>query len=208
MIPKVIHLIWIGPNPCPYNGNIKTYELNNPGWTVKVWGNNDIMLRNQRIFDMMNSWPAKADVMRLEILYRHGGVYVDADSLCLKPIDTLVNGYTCIGMTGRRGGIQNAFLAATRKHPAYRELVKGLPERIEKLAVRKKKWSIHSVVGAHYVTEILRRYDDFYQIEQGKRYGSRELICSPEEASEKTYIIQLDKGYRGKHKKVILEATK
>ena len=36
----------------------------------------------------------QSDIMRLEILLRHGGVYVDADTICLKPLDPLFRGQT------------------------------------------------------------------------------------------------------------------
>ena len=34
----------------------------------------------------------RADVLRYEILRRHGGVYVDVDVECLRPLDDLLTG--------------------------------------------------------------------------------------------------------------------
>lgn len=39
----------------------------------------------------MHSWAGRADLMRLEILYRYGGIYSDADSLCLEPCDDVLD---------------------------------------------------------------------------------------------------------------------
>ena len=37
----------------------------------------------------MTEWCGKADILRWEILYRYGGIYQDADSVCLEPFDDI-----------------------------------------------------------------------------------------------------------------------
>ena len=45
----------------------------------------------------------KADVVRLEILLKYGGIYLDLDVLCLKPFSPLLNYDFLMGMQGKRG---------------------------------------------------------------------------------------------------------
>ena len=40
--------------------------------------------------DSMSEWNGKADILRWEILYKYGGVFVDADSICIEPFDKLI----------------------------------------------------------------------------------------------------------------------
>lgn len=87
MIPKVIHQIWIGPAPAP-QALMDTWKTM-PGWTYELWDDARIAafgLRNRRQYDASPEWCGKADVARYEILERHGGVYVDADSLRLRDL--------------------------------------------------------------------------------------------------------------------------
>ncbi len=63
-----------------------------PDWTILLWGNaelNEIKWHNR---DHMNAMYDRelngvADMMRWEILYSNGGIVVDADSICLRPLD-------------------------------------------------------------------------------------------------------------------------
>jgi hypothetical protein len=44
---------------------------------------------NRQKFDEAWNYALKADIARYEIIYRYGGVYVDADCACLRPLDIL-----------------------------------------------------------------------------------------------------------------------
>ena len=35
----------------------------------------------------MNELAGKADILRYELLYEHGGFFIDADSECINPLD-------------------------------------------------------------------------------------------------------------------------
>lgn len=41
----------------------------------------------QQRIDEIEAFCGKADIMRYEILYKYGGIYLDADSLCLESLD-------------------------------------------------------------------------------------------------------------------------
>ncbi len=92
LIPKVLHFTWVGDDSKRPDNCIQTWIDMNPGWVVKVWGNDDlrdIEWVNARHIKAM--WPCElngvADLMRWEILYREGGIVVDADSICVRPLD-------------------------------------------------------------------------------------------------------------------------
>lgn len=92
MIPKTIHFIWVGDETkCPTNC-MDTWRAAHPGWTFKLWGNaelNGLDWVNCRHMTEMygRELNGVADMMRWEILHAHGGIVVDADSICLRPLD-------------------------------------------------------------------------------------------------------------------------
>lgn len=66
-----------------------------PDWEYKLWNESNISkLVNQDIYDKLpkHRYCFKSDIIRYEIVYKYGGVYVDSDILFLKNIDNLLYG--------------------------------------------------------------------------------------------------------------------
>jgi mannosyltransferase OCH1-like enzyme len=109
-----------------------------PHWSVVEWDGIESLrpLVNQALYDAapagdVHRW--RADVVRLELLARYGGVYVDADIEPLRPIDHLVLGNACLLATSANRGprgeavVSNAFLAAPPRHPFILRAIRDLP---------------------------------------------------------------------------------
>ena len=91
-IPKQLHVIWIGDESRRPDAMIQSWQRMNPGYSLRVWGNRDLLQEPWKTMPQIKSWLTKeingaADIMRWEILYRHGGVAVDADSRCVRPLE-------------------------------------------------------------------------------------------------------------------------
>lgn len=93
MIPKILHFIWIGDeSKIPFDC-INTWVEKNQGYTTKIWGNDSlhsVKWKNRKQLDDMlakKDYAGASDVMRYEILYNEGGIYIDADSYCIKPLE-------------------------------------------------------------------------------------------------------------------------
>lgn len=91
-IPKIIHQIWIGPNPIPFiwiNTIKSDYILTYPDFTYYLWTDtniNELFIEFpliKCIYDAEETWCGKADILRYLILYIYGGIYIDADSVWL-----------------------------------------------------------------------------------------------------------------------------
>lgn len=97
LIPKKIHQIWLGsPLPEEYAVYAQTFKQLHPGWEYKLWTDADLAvypLKNRDLFERAINYGEKADIARYEILYNEGGVYVDTDYECLKPLDVLHHCY-------------------------------------------------------------------------------------------------------------------
>ena len=118
MVPRLLHFYWEGPH-CPET-LIDTWRQLHPTWTVKVWSADDLKQFDTEnvhtIFNRSAKPNLRSDVARLEILYRHGGVYVDCDVLCVRRIDDLIaSGVTVI--QEKVGLISNSFIAAPADSP-------------------------------------------------------------------------------------------
>jgi len=92
MIPKILHIIWIGDDNLRPEQLIQTWTQHHPDWQVWIWGNDDLVGRQWRCQAQIRYWGTRdcgavADIMRWEILLEHGGVCVAADSICLRPLD-------------------------------------------------------------------------------------------------------------------------
>ncbi|MDR3646409.1 MAG: glycosyltransferase [Candidatus Babeliales bacterium] len=94
-IPKKIHQIWLGSQlPARYNELTASWKNHHPDWEYKLWTDNDIEsfnLYNKDLYAKTTNYGEKSDILRYEILYRHGGIYADCDFECLKPHDELSN---------------------------------------------------------------------------------------------------------------------
>ena len=88
-IPRIIHQIWIGSNNPPWQW-INTWKIDfikkNPGWEYKLWREKDIhdlKMMNKKFYMKESNYAGKADIVRYEILYQYGGIYIDADCVWL-----------------------------------------------------------------------------------------------------------------------------
>ncbi|MCX5922356.1 MAG: glycosyltransferase [Candidatus Dependentiae bacterium] len=92
-IPKIIHQIWIGKSvPEEFNHYQFSWRAHHPDWQYKLWTQDDIADLNMHNAELVRESrnPAEiSDLMRYEILYRYGGVYVDFDFACLKSLESL-----------------------------------------------------------------------------------------------------------------------
>jgi len=93
-IPKIIHQIWLGcPFPEKYKILTDIWKAKHPDWTFFLWTEKEIEefgLTNKWMYDNMKNPSAKSDVVRYEIAYSYGGIYVDTDFYCCKNFDELL----------------------------------------------------------------------------------------------------------------------
>lgn len=111
-VEKNMHFIWMGSRlPAKYARNIANMDELNAAWTVHLWidhslGATAIATAVRRGWEVMNisehashfrNWDlvvrehnlaGKSDYLRLEVVYRYGGVYVDTDTVGLRSYDS------------------------------------------------------------------------------------------------------------------------
>src|SRR6478609_278800 len=70
---------------------------------------------------------AKSDILRYELVWRYGGIYVDSDMEPLRPIGELLNGVNAFYGDERPDTPCNAILGCAQGDPFFEHLVKALP---------------------------------------------------------------------------------
>lgn len=137
-IPKIIHHIWLG-SPLPEKCRVlrETWIQNHPDWEFILWTDKDIEefgLENKDLYDASSNYGEKSDIARYELVYRLGGLYVDTDFECIKPMDVLhhcLDFYTGIYASNMRGGsptvtMGNGMIAGCAGHPILRAAIDGM----------------------------------------------------------------------------------
>ena len=64
------------------------------GWTHVLWTDAEVAplldsLRNKQAYLAAPNYGQKADILRYELLQRHGGIYMDVDMECVRSLDGL-----------------------------------------------------------------------------------------------------------------------
>ena len=95
-IPKILHYCWFGENPMPplYQKYIESWKKFCPDYEIREWNENNYdVTQNTYMYDAYRNkkWAFVADYVRMDVIYRYGGVYLDVDVELLKPIDRFLN---------------------------------------------------------------------------------------------------------------------
>ena len=84
-IPKIFHFIWLGDKipPNEYNEYIRSWGVNYPEFKFMLWHDKNIPsdLVTGSLLEKEKRVVCRADILRYEILYKYGGIYVDMDFL-------------------------------------------------------------------------------------------------------------------------------
>ena len=130
-ISKLLHQIWIGPKPMP-NKFMDTFKDKHPDFEYIRWTEAEIDRRGIK-FECMNAINrmseinGKADIIRWEILYQFGGIFQDADSVCIEPFDdTFLEKTAFAGFeneTAREGLVATGTMGFPPKHPLCRAAI-------------------------------------------------------------------------------------
>lgn len=132
MIPRRLHRVWVGENmPKVYEQYWETFRRMHPRWFLKTWRENDLQwLANKTWFDATLIPAQKADIARVEILLRYGGIYVDCDVEPLRPFDPLRD---CQAFTGKEDPqhINTGVMGCEVGHPLFAEYVWRIPGSIK-----------------------------------------------------------------------------
>jgi mannosyltransferase OCH1-like enzyme len=124
LIPRVFHRIWVGPDPlpCEYAAYGETWTAHHPGWELRLWTEDNLPegLRPE-VYERLRAPAERANLLRLELLSRQGGVYVDTDFECLRSIEPLIEDSEVFITLAKPGRVNNALMGSVPGHPLIGE---------------------------------------------------------------------------------------
>jgi hypothetical protein len=143
IVPRVLHQVWVGsPVPTWVQRNWDLLDTLHPDWTILRWTD-----------DNSNEWPLSrlaskrglphvvvlADLIRIEQVWKHGGVYLDSDMVPLRPLDRLAGGSPWIASGGWEGAdatANNAAFGFPQRHPFLAAVWADAAGRLDGKSVR------------------------------------------------------------------------
>lgn len=103
MIPKIIHYCWFGGNPLPKETErcIESWKKYCPNYDIVCWNETNYDIEKNvyvRQAYKNKKWAFLTDYVRLDVVYRYGGVYLDTDVELIRNIDNLLIHECYMGM--------------------------------------------------------------------------------------------------------------
>jgi mannosyltransferase OCH1-like enzyme len=190
MISKIIHQIWVGPRKAPVEW-MQTWKDKHPTWEFMLWDNEAVknfpFINKDKVEDMMarGLYHGVSDVVEYEILYNFGGFVAPADSICLEPIDELLNikedCFTCYENERRRNKLLSLHLGTSKGCRLMAELIdflrirtkpimepwlstgnKFITQQVNRLQYPIKVYPSHYFIPEHYTGEKYEGTDKIY----------------------------------------------
>jgi hypothetical protein len=141
-IPSFIHFIWLGDTPLPLSNGageiecINSWRRHHPKWVIQVWRDDDVEQHQWYNAAALKhalrtkNYGMASDILRLELLWEYGGLYVDIDYLCVDSIQDLHSRFDFYCGASNTGAVEvnNGLLACQPRH----YLIRDMMERIHK----------------------------------------------------------------------------
>lgn len=207
-IPRIIHQIWLGDKPIPraYEEYRRHWQRLHPQWEYRLWRDADIATLRLPSADLMQDTDCigkRVDILRAELVHRYGGLYVDTDYDCFRPVDVLNDYYDFYGtlrvfplfylwwqdVFPSPVTICNSFFAAMPGHPVLAEYLRlvrqewSLPHNNQLLPEEMRFYRLLADTDrlSRHKSTLLVTYLTFYRawLNQSGRDGRRDIIFPP-----------------------------
>jgi hypothetical protein len=143
-IPKIIHTVWVGGKRSPPYEVMRSCKRLHPEWRYVFWHDELLSTRRFHMQKEIDAFPqlnGKADLYRWELLHTFGGIWIDADTVCLRPFDELLletsfftnfhclsNPFAPVCQSSRL--LANNVVGSTKAHPLLAELMNDIKHTI------------------------------------------------------------------------------
>ena len=163
MIPKTIHYIWLGKKE-PNNlakSCISSWYRNLPGYKIVLWNENNLPLeelrKKNKFFDQclkLKLWAFVSDYLRLFVLYKEGGIYLDTDVEVIKSFDGFLNnkvffGYEYLDYIG------TGIIGAEKESAVIKRLMDFYDAEI---------WNVKYYTNPHIFTELNQQEPEIFKV--------------------------------------------
>lgn len=173
MIPKIIHQIWIGDKRIPKHIGQWMQEIKDahPNYTYYLWTDRNLPKLPEALSHIYHNstdpitWPTKSDLLRIYIVYKYGGVYMDADFKLIDGLNNLSDefenkdGIITVSDTYGMEALGNNFFAFDKNHFMLQLLMDDIN-------------SVHQWIGPNYWANTISNYFGYDELVTFDRFES------------------------------------
>ena len=156
MIKKTIHYCWIGGNPLPKSAKkcIASWKKYCPDYEIIEWNETNYdFTKNQYMREAFEAkkWGFVPDYARLDIIYQHGGIYLDTDVEIIKSFDPILKNKGFAGFETPDYVNFGQGFGAEEGNP----VIKKLMDSYDDLRFKKEDGSLNMIASPELNTETL-----------------------------------------------------
>lgn len=181
-IPKKIHYCWFGGATIPEHLQkfMGSWSKICPDYEIVRWDESNYdVIKNPYMEQAYEAkkWGFVPDYARLDIIYNHGGIYLDTDVEILKPFDDLLYDDMFCGFESNSIVNLGQGFGAVAGH----SLIKAMLDQYEGLRFINQDGSLNLTPSPAYQSMVLRQYgfklNDKYQTINGIAVYPTEVLC-------------------------------
>jgi mannosyltransferase OCH1-like enzyme len=123
-IPKIMHRVLIGNETKLSQSCWESVKKNTQGWLHQTHSSEDPLdyPMTGHLLNQCKDPALKSDLIRLEVLYKFGGIYVDTDIELFRPLDSLLNLQAFAAWESKKY-LCNAVMGSPKGHPAILDAI-------------------------------------------------------------------------------------
>ena len=173
-IPKTFHYIWSSPFLNETNKsnvevrvreNIQTCLELHPNWSFTIWTDDLVRREFPELVDLLIAAAVPSvisDVLRMNILARYGGIYLDTDFLCVRSFEPLLKQQYCTAFAGSEEAqqdnvfdyvVSSGLIGSTAGHFLLRRAAKKI------LSVALGPETPNIKTGPFFLAKMIRQYN-------------------------------------------------
>jgi len=176
-VPKIVHQTWkaCDGTPMPQAGWRESCVQMNPDWSFWLWtdeDNRNLIAEHYpsflKTYDGYDHFMKRVDAARIFYLHRFGGVYMDMDFACLKPLDMLPmppgeawfsyqrRDISASTVFSQGGAVANNVMGGPPHHPFYAYAIEGLRAQASRPLLKSTGPDFLSGYLTHYADTITK----------------------------------------------------
>lgn len=162
-IPKKIHYFWVGGAPKPESvlRCIDSWKKYCPDYEIIEWNENNYNFRKNQYMAQayeMKKWAFVSDYARMDVIFEHGGIYLDTDVELIRNFDTLLTQDAFMGFEEEGNG--EYFVNSGQGFGAVpgHEIVRKMRDYYDSLLFLREDNSLNMTPSPQYTTQVLRSF--------------------------------------------------
>lgn len=185
-IPKIIHYCWVGGNPKPQSVLycIQSWKRYCPDYEIWEWNETNYdFTKNEYMRQAYEAkkWGFVPDYARLDIVYEHGGIYLDTDVEMVRSFDELLEHQAFFGFEDTGEGTYFVACGLGFGAAKYNPMIKKLRDYYNDVSFLNPDGSLNLMPAPRHNTPIFAKngvqMNNKYQNIAGNAFYSSEYFC-------------------------------